>query len=104
MTAQAAAEALLATFRTVYASRMTAAALVGGDKPLEEMTDARNALIDMLGCTSLQAANMVRAIHVDFCRSIGHEVPADYVEGEGRSASLVPQSLYEDQRTRRVAR
>ena len=30
--------------------------------------------------------------------------PADYVEGDGRGAALVPQSLYEDQLARRAAR
>ena len=81
MTNQTAADKLFETFRAVYAERMTAAALIGGGEPLRQMTEARDTLQRLTGCSKLDAANMVRVFHVRFCDDIGHEVPAEYRSG-----------------------
>ena len=81
MTTTTTAASFLATFRTVYAERMTAAAHVGGAAPVQQMNEARDVLVSRLGFSKLDAANLVRAIHVAFCDDIGHAVPAEYRAG-----------------------
>jgi hypothetical protein len=66
---------LFATFSKVYAERMTAAAHIGNGACVEQMTQARDALVGLLGCSSLEAANMVRGLQVLFCEGLGLETP-----------------------------
>ena len=74
----AVAETLINALRKVYAERMTAAAIIGGDEPLRQMEQARDYLVDRVGFDGVTAATLVRSLHVEFCDSIGHEVPAEY--------------------------